>query len=125
MWISSLFKYLRKYLNNDKIVPMMLDESKIKSNQQWLLGISENIREKTDMCFVISDITRVKILFLLKRHEELCVTDFAKILNISMGVVSHQLNFLEKANLIDRTKMGQMVCYSLNKNGFEILSTLV
>lgn len=99
----------------------MLDTLKIKDNKKWLAEISEDIKKKSDMCFVISDPTRVKILFLLKRHGELCVTDFANILEISMGAASHQLNLLEKAGLTDRTKMGQMVCYSLNKNGLEIL----
>ncbi len=102
-------------------VSMILSESKIKNNQEWLAKNAGDIKKKTERCFIVSDITRVNILFLLKRHEELCVTDFANILNISMGAVSHQLNLLEKAGFIDRTKMGQMVCYSLNKDGFEIL----
>lgn len=103
---------------------MMLSDSKIKNNQEWLEGMSEKLKNKADMCFVVSDLTRVKILFLLKRHEELCVTDFTKILNISMGAVSHQLTLLEKADFVKRVKMGQMVCYSLNWKGLEILSAV-
>ncbi len=100
---------------------MMLNESNIKDNQKWLMEISKEVKDKTDKCFIVSDMTRVNILFLLKRHKELCVTDFANILKISMGAVSHQLNLIERAGFIDRIKMGQMVCYSLNKNGIEIL----
>jgi len=102
----------------------MLDELNVKNNQQWLVKISEENKKKVDRYFVVSDLTRINILFLLKRHKELCVTDFAKILNISMGAVSHQLSLIEKAGLIDRTKMGQVVCYSLNKNSFKILLAL-
>lgn len=92
----------------------MLNKKDVVNNRQWLSGFSEDIKKKSSLYSVISDTTRIKILFLLKHNKELCVTDLAEILNITMGAASHQLSLIEREGLITRTKMGQIVCYSLN-----------
>jgi ArsR family transcriptional regulator len=94
----------------------MLNKKEVTNNRQWLSNFSEEIKEKSNLCAVVSDPTRIKILFLLKHNKELCVTDMAEILNMTMGAASHQLSLLEREGFITRTKMGQVVCYSLNEN---------
>ncbi len=102
----------------------MLIETKIKEDKQWLLKISDDIKQKSNLCFIVSDTTRIKILFLLKRREELCVTDLSKILGISMSAVSHQLSSLEKACFVKMIKMGKVSCYFLDKKGSDTISLL-
>jgi DNA-binding transcriptional ArsR family regulator len=64
----------------------------------------------------LGDLKRFRIFKLLTRHHELCVTDIARILDITVSAASQQLRVLERLNLAKRTKMGQIVCYELNKN---------
>lgn len=103
---------------------LMLNKEQINEGRNYLNRTSSDIREKSRLYFLGSDPTRLKIFFLLKKYKELCVTDFAEILDMSLSAVSHQMSLLEKANLIVKTKMGQMVCYSLNKENEGIINLL-
>ena len=90
--------------------------------QQWLQRFSPDIREQSDLYHILSDPTRIKTLILLKREDkELCVSDLAMILNISISAVSHQLGLMERANLVASTKNGKMVCYRLTPRGSNMI----
>ena len=64
----------------------------------------------------LADGTRLKIFKLLVSHKDLCVTDLANVLKISVPGISYQLKLMEMAGLIEKERMGQMICYSLKKN---------
>lgn len=98
---------------------MLLSEKEIRNSQKELEKISQEIEEKSSFHYLGSDPTRLKIIFLLKIHRELCPTDFSQILKISMSAVSHQLSLLGKAGLVKKVKMGKMVCYTLTPKGRE------
>lgn len=104
---------------------LMLNKEQIKEGQNYLNRTSPNIREKSRLYSLGSDPTRLKIFFLLKKYKELCVTDFAEILDVSLSAVSHQMSLLERANLVVKTRVGQMVCYSLYKENKELINLLV
>lgn len=61
---------------------------------------------------VLSDQTRVKIIYLLSR-KELCVCDIANVLNLSISAVSHQLRRLRDLGLVKFRNEGRMAFYSL------------
>ncbi len=99
----------------EQILKLMLEDKDVKDNKILLASLSDDIKLKSNFSFILSDPTRVKILFLLKLNKELCVTDLSNILGISMGAVSHQLSLMEQSGCVYSVKMGQMVCYLLNK----------
>lgn len=94
----------------------MLSKEQIKNNQRYLFGIDKNLRIQSRLCFIGSNPTRLKIFLLLKKNKELCVTDIAVILSISISAISHQLKTLENLGLVKSFKMGRIVCYRLIKN---------
>ena len=100
---------------------MLLIKKQIKNNQAALRRISQKIKEKSNFYYLCSDPTRLKIIFLLKRHKELCPTDLSQILHISISAISHQMSLLENANLVRRTKMGKMACYSLTEKSKKLV----
>jgi len=61
----------------------------------------------------LGDATKLKILFVLSRFDQLSVCDIAKIINMSVSAVSHQLLKLKYMHLIEGQKSGRMVLYSL------------
>ena len=70
------------------------------------------------MAFVfeaLGDPTRLKIFRLLANHKDLCVTDIANVLQISVPAVSYQLKTFEMVGLVRKERMGQMICYELKK----------
>ena len=75
----------------------------------------------------LGDQTRFRMLVLLHQQKELCVTDFAKILKISLPAASHQLKILENAGLVVGERMGQTMCYEIKNNSsfIRILTQLI
>jgi ArsR family transcriptional regulator len=59
----------------------------------------------------------------LAQGEE-CVCDIGAKLGIEQSLVSHHLNSLRKAGLINDRKIGTWVHCSLNKQAFDLLSQL-
>ncbi len=66
----------------------------------------------------LSDPTRRKILELLS-DGDLSAGAIAEHFDISKPSISHHLNLLAQAGLIDREKRGQQVIYSLNTTVFQ------
>jgi DNA-binding transcriptional ArsR family regulator len=83
-----------------KLKVNMLDE-------EIMLDITETFR-------VLSDPTRVKIVYVLSKGGELCVHHIATVLGMSSSAVSHQLRQLRNMRLVKTRKEAQSVYYSLS-----------
>ncbi|ULT54458.1 autorepressor SdpR family transcription factor [Neobacillus drentensis] len=70
----------------------------------------------------LSDPSRRKILHLLKK-KDLSAGEIAEHFNMTKPSISHHLNLLKQANLVDSEKKGQQVIYSLNTTVFEDVVT--
>ncbi|RME60908.1 ArsR family transcriptional regulator [Candidatus Parcubacteria bacterium] len=62
----------------------------------------------------LGDSCRFRIFELLIDHEDVCVSDVAKVLGISLPAASQHLKIMELAGLVRKERMGQMTCYMLN-----------
>lgn len=69
---------------------------------------------KTVVLRALSDETRQGIIVLLGRYGSLCVNDLAAYFNVSRPTVSHHLNVLKTARMIESKKSGKEIFYSLN-----------
>lgn len=72
------------------------------------------IIKMADTFQMISDSTRLKILWLLC-HSEDCVTNIGAALNTSAPAISHHLRILKQAGLITSNRIGKEVHYTLAK----------
>ncbi len=61
---------------------------------------------------LISDATRLKILWLLC-HNEMCVNNIAVSVNMSSPAVSHHLRLLKQAGLLESRREGKEMYYKL------------
>ncbi|MCB0700246.1 MAG: winged helix-turn-helix transcriptional regulator [Chitinophagales bacterium] len=61
----------------------------------------------------LNDSTRREILELLK-EKDLTAGEIAEHFNISKPSISHHLDILKQANLVESSKSGQFITYSLN-----------
>lgn len=71
------------------------------------------IEKMSEILFVASDKTRLKILVSLLEGEK-CVGDLEEATGASQSLVSHQLQVLKKAKLISFRKDGNRVFYTLD-----------
>jgi ArsR family transcriptional regulator len=83
--------------------------------------------ELVEVFSALGDKTRFRLLELLIKEEDICVSELAAQVSISNAGVSQQLKILEKAGLITRTRQGQRICYEVNRKSSQakqILSVL-
>jgi ArsR family transcriptional regulator len=98
---------MNKYVCETKSI----HEDKIEEVQKHIL--KEHELDKVSHLFkVISDPTRIKILFALEKSE-LCVCDISVILNMTQSAISHQLKTLKDANLVKNRREGKTMFYQL------------
>ena len=64
---------------------------------------------------------RLKILFLLEEEDRLCPCDLSDILGMSIPAVSQHLRKLKDGNVIESTREGQTIYYSLKEEHLKIL----
>ncbi len=62
----------------------------------------------------LGDKTRLKILELLK-NKECCVSDISKNFKMTQPSISHHLDILKRAKLVESEKKGREVFYRFNK----------
>lgn len=72
---------------------------------------------------LLGDKTRYKIFKLLLADNELCVSQIADQLNISVSAVSQHFRNFEQLGLVDKRRMGQKICYVLHDD--ELVSELI
>lgn len=91
----------------------MLAQSQVRK----ISGTLEVNREGLLMMFsALSDGGRMKIFELLIKHEGLCVTDIARIINVSVPAASQQLKVMELSGLVKRDRAGQEICYCIARD---------
>ena len=74
---------------------------------------NEKFSQAASLFQQLGDGTRLKIFWLLCHSKE-CVSDIAAALGMSKAVVSHHLQLLRRSNLVNGTRVGQEIHYSLN-----------
>ncbi len=79
------------------------------------LSIEEHeIKEISQVFKIISDPTRLAILFLLQEKEELKVGAIAQALDMEQSAISHQLKTLRTSRLVKSKRAGKNIIYSLD-----------
>jgi DNA-binding transcriptional ArsR family regulator len=63
----------------------------------------------------LSDLSRFRMFRLLLKERDLCVTDIANVMDISVPAASQQLRILETSGLVSRQRRGQMICYTVRQ----------
>ena len=74
----------------------------------------EDAFEETRSLFAaLADRTRLKILYALRKGEELCVCDVAHVLGMSISAASHHLRKLRDLRILGYRNDGKMAYYSI------------
>ena len=91
----------------------MLNSKEVKKVQKSMREGGERLPFVLE---ALSDPTRLKIFQLLMNHQDLCVTDLAKVCKVSVPGISYQLKIMEVVGLVRKQRMGKMICYELKKD---------
>jgi DNA-binding transcriptional ArsR family regulator len=82
-------------------------------------------REAADVLRAINNDFRKQILELLNRHKQLTVTDIFVKLRIDQSVASQHLSVLRSAKLVNTTRDGKYIHYSVNHDRVEHLKHII
>ncbi|MEG2348654.1 MAG: metalloregulator ArsR/SmtB family transcription factor [Clostridia bacterium] len=102
----------KKVLHKDKTISVL---NTMPSNN--------TIEELAQFFKIISDTTRIKILYTISKRK-LCVIDIASAISMSQSAVSHQLKNLKISRIVKCEKIGKQVYYSLNDKHVEKLFSI-
>jgi ArsR family transcriptional regulator len=74
------------------------------------------LKKTTRVLKALADENRIRILYLLKEKNDLCVCEIREIIGLSQPTVSSHLKVLENNELVTFNKDGKWVNYSPNSN---------
>lgn len=100
-----------KYLYN-RLSIKMLTTKEIGKFKKKLQGGEDHLAFIFE---ALSNPARLKIFRLLSKQKDICVTDVARILGVSVPAASYQFRILEMVGLVEKERMGKMICYKLKK----------
>ena len=75
---------------------------------------------------LLGDATRYKMLKIMLNERNMCVSDIASRLNVSVSAISQHFRSFELAGLVEKHRDGQRVCYQLSSDNdlMEYISTI-
>ena len=73
---------------------------------------------------LLGDKTRYKIFKLLTSGRQMCVSEIATELDISVSAVSQHFRHFEMIGLVDKERFGQKICYELKMDD-DIINSLI
>lgn len=82
------------------------------------LAEQEGLKTLADSLGVAGNLQRLKVLYLLHAHREMCVCDLAEVLELSDSAISQHLRKLKDKNIVKTRRNGQTIFYSLVQNVF-------
>jgi len=102
------------------------NEMSVKNTRASKRSITdEAVRDLAQVSRLLSDETRLRILFYLTKNNELHVTDLCERLGQSQPAVSHHLALLRVSGLIEARREGKHNFYSVRQEAFgDLLLTL-
>jgi DNA-binding transcriptional ArsR family regulator len=110
-----LFNYLVKYVLNF-VVALSVDSSYyVDVGKKSIASKQISTEQRAKVFKALSDPTRLRIIEMLSDCDQMCGSEIAKKLGISLALLCHHWTTLEHSGLITKTKEGQTASISLNR----------
>ncbi len=83
-----------------------------------------NLAYGTQIFKSFADDSRTRIIHLLYKKEELCITDLESILDFTQTKTSRHITYLKNAGMVTARKHDQWVFYSIKEEGYDMVSQI-
>ncbi len=104
-----------------KCIRLYADKVQINECKKKLKTNASSFSQLSKVLELACNEVRLKILFLLEEEDRLCPCDLSDILGMSIPAVSQHLRKLKDGNMIEATREGQTIYYSLKEERLKIL----
>ncbi len=102
--MDNLYKAEKEYLALGEDAAKQMQDKKL--DEDVLFDLAELFK-------IFGDSNRIRILYALS-GTELCVSDIAQMLSLSISAVSHQLRILKASKLVRCRREGKIIFYMLD-----------
>lgn len=89
------------------------DAAHIEHSKQRLAAAAPGLESLAAVLALAGNDVRLKMLFLLRGEQQLCVCDLADVLQMNVSAISQHLRKLKDGGLVQARKVGQTVFYTL------------
>lgn len=86
--------------------------------------LSKNDERVVHILQVLGDTSRYKMFKILLERKQLCVSEIANKLSISVPAVSQHFRTFELVGIVEKERMGQKICYQLKADD-ELIKQLI
>ncbi|MFK7951391.1 MAG: ArsR/SmtB family transcription factor [Ekhidna sp.] len=83
-----------------------------------------NLSYGTQIFKSFSDDSRTRIIHLLYKKEELCISDLEAILDFTQTKTSRHITYLKNAGMVTARKYDQWVFYSIKEEGYNMVNQI-
>lgn len=73
--------------------------------------LTKDLARRARLLELAGNPTRIRILCVLYEKGEVCVSDIAKSLKMSVASISHHLQMMKDNGLVEDKRMGNNICY--------------
>ncbi len=102
---------MNKYIENEKEYLVLGQDT---ANRMRESELDEDVLfDLAELFKIFGDSNRIRILYALS-DAELCVSDIANMLSLSVSAVSHQLRILKASKLVKCRREGKIIFYMLS-----------
>ena len=105
----------------NKCIRLFADEAQISDCKKKLRANTASLSQLSKVLELAANEVRLKILYLLEEEDQLCPCDLSDILGMSIPAVSQHLRKLKDGNIIESTRDGQTIYYSLKEEHLKVL----
>ena len=81
-------------------------------------GMKKDVEHIAKVLRTAGDTSRLKILCAIFDEKNMCVSDIAKKLDMSVAIVSHHLKVMAETGLLEPVRDGKRICYVFPKKPF-------
>ncbi len=104
----------------DACTATVVDDDRVAATRPLVVSLEEASRI-AEVFGLLSDPSRVKVLFALLEAGEMCVCDLAEMVEMSPSALSHALRLLRTAGVVVNRRDGRMVRYRLADSHVRLL----
>ena len=104
----------------DACTSTQVDDARVAATRPLLVSAAE-ASGIADVFGLLSDPSRVRVLFALLEAGEMCVCDLAQMVEMSPSALSHALRLLRTAGVVTNRRDGRMVRYRLADSQVRLL----
>lgn len=103
----------------------LADEDQISRCKNDIDKVALDLTNLASVIGLIGNETRIKILYLIKAEQKLCVCDLSDILGMTVPAISQQLRKLKDRGIINSERDGTVIYYSIKEEYTELFSNVL